>query len=130
MYTVKFFFNVSFQTLDVLKTHNDKTRREISAEGKSTKINDILNLYVTINYTEDDDKKKIDEDIVFNFQSFIESLSYTEVIVEFDVIENFDNKTEKTVFTKEKLSKENFVLFCTGSRYITHNSIRAGIIDF
>ena len=130
MYTVKFFFNVSFQTLDVLKTHNDKTRREISAEGKSTKINDILNLYVTINYTEDDDKKKIDEDIVFNFQSFIESLSYTEVIVEFDVIENFDNKTEKTVFTKEKLSKENFVSFCTGSRYITHNSIRAGIIDF
>ena len=130
MYTVKFFFNVSFQTLDLLKTHNDKTRREISAEGKSTKINDILNLYVTINYTEDDDKKKIDEDIVFNFQSFIESLSYTEVIVEFDVIENFDNKTEKTVFTKEKLSKENFVSFCTGSRYITHNSIRAGIIDF
>ena len=130
MYTVKFFFNVSFQTLDVLKTHNDKTRREISAEGKSTKINDILNLYVTIHYTEDDDKKKIDEDIVFNFQSFIESLSYTEVIVEFDVIENFDNKTEKTVFTKEKLSKENFVSFCTGSRYITHNSIRAGIIDF
>ena len=130
MYTVKFFFNVSFQTLDVLKTHNDKTRREISAEGKSTKINDILNLYVTINYTEDDDKKKIDEDIVFNFQSFIESLSYTEVIVEFDVIENFDNKTEKTVFTKEKLSKENFVSFCTGSRYITHHSIRAGIIDF
>ena len=114
----------------MLKTHNDKTRREISAEGKSTKINDILNLYVTINYTEDDDKKKIDEDIVFNFQSFIESLSYTEVIVEFDVIENFDNKTEKTVFTKEKLSKENFVSFCTGSRYITHNSIRAGIIDF
>ena len=45
------------------------------------------------------------------------------------MIENFDDGKEKPVVTKKKLSMEDFVLFCTGSRYITHNSMRAGIIE-
>ena len=44
---------------------------------------------------EDNDKKKIEEDIVFNFKNFIESLYYSEDIVELDVIENFNNEKEK-----------------------------------
>ena len=113
----------------MLKTHNDKARLELSTKGKSTKLNDFLKLYLTINYTEDDDKKKTDEDIVFHFKSFIESLYYFEDIVELDVIENFDNE-KNAVFTKKKLSIKDFILFCTGSRYITHNLMWAGTINF
>ena len=75
---------------------------ELSAKGKSTKLNDFLRLYSTINYTEDNDKEKIEEDIVFNFKNFIESLYYSEDIVELDVIENFDNEKEKSVVSKKK----------------------------
>ena len=105
----------------MLKTHNDKARLELSAKGKSTKLNDVLKLYSTINYSEDDGKEKIEEDIVFNFKNFIESLYYSEDIVEMDVIENFDNVKEKPVVTKKKLSIEDFVSFCAGSRHVTHN---------
>ena len=83
----------------MLKTHNDKARLELSAKGKSAKLNDVLKLYSTINYTEDDYKKKIEEDVVFNFKNFIESLYYSEDIVELDVTENFDNEKEKPVVT-------------------------------
>ena len=89
-----------------------------------------MKLYSTINYTEDDDKKKIEEDIVFNFKNLIVSLYYSEDIFELDVIENFDNEKEKPVVTKNKLSIEAFVSFCTRSRYITHNLMLAGTIDF
>ena len=89
-----------------------------------------MKLYSTINYTEDDDKKKIEEDIVFNFKNFIVSLYYSEDIFELDVIENFDNEKEKPVVTKNKLSIEAFVSFCTRSRYKTHNLMLAGTIDF
>ena len=58
-------------------------------------MNDVLKLHSTINYTEDNDKKKIQENIVFNFKNFIESLYYSEDIVELDVIENFNNEEEK-----------------------------------
>ena len=61
----------------MLKTHSDKVRLELSAKGKSTKLNNVLRLHSTINYTEDHDKKKIEEDIVFNFKNFVESLYYT-----------------------------------------------------
>ena len=55
----------------MLKAHSDKARLELSAKGKSTKLNDVLKLYSTINYTEEDnDKKKIEEDIDFNFKNF------------------------------------------------------------
>ena len=77
-----------------------------------------MKLYSTINYTDDNDKKKIEENIV------------SEDIAELDVIENFDNEKEKPVVSKKKLTIEDFVSFCTGSRYITHNLMRAGTIDF
>ena len=55
----------------MLKAHSDKARLELSAKEKSTKLNDVLKLYSTINYTEEDnDKKKIEEDIDFNFKNF------------------------------------------------------------
>ena len=60
---------------------------------------------------EDDDKKKIEEDIVFDFKNSMESLYYSEDIVEQDVTENFDNEKEKPVVTKKKLSIEDFVSF-------------------
>ena len=104
-----------FQVFDVLKTHNDKTRLELSAKGKSTKLNDILKLYSTISYTEDNNKKKIEDDIVFNFKILIDSLYYSEEIAELDVIKNFDNEKEKPVVTKKKLPLEDFVSFYTGS---------------
>ena len=93
------------------------------------KLNDVLKLYSTINYTEDNEKEKIVEDIVFDFKNIIESLYYFEDIVELDVIENFDNEKEKPVVSKKKLTIEDFVSFCTGSRYITHNLMRVGTID-
>ena len=114
----------------MLKTHSDKARLELSAKGKSTKLNDVLKLYSTINYTEDNEKKKIEEDIVFNFKNFIESLYYSEDIVELDVIKNFDNDKENPVVRKKKLTIEDFISFCTGSRYITHNLMRVKTIDF
>ena len=114
----------------MLKVHSDKARLELSAKRKSTKLNGVLKLYSTINYTKDDDKKKIEEDIVFKFKNFIESLYYSEDIVELDVIENFDNEKEKSVVSKKKLEIEDFVSFCTGSRYIAHNLMRAGTIFF
>ena len=89
-----------------------------------------MKLYSTINYTEDDDKKKVEEHIVFNFKNFIESLCYSEDIVELDAIENFDNEKEKPVVTEMKLSIEDFASFCKGSIYITCNSMRARTIDF
>ena len=52
-------------------------------------------MHSTINYTADNDKKKIEEDIVFNLKNFIESPYYSEDIVELDVIENFNNEKEK-----------------------------------
>ena len=121
---------IIFQVLDVLKTRSNKARLELSAKGKSTKRNDVLKLYSTINYTENDDKKKTEEYIVFNFKNFIAFLYYSEDIVELDVIENFDNDKENPVVSKKKLTIEDFVSFCTGSRYITHNLMRAGTIDF
>ena len=114
----------------MLKAHSDKARLKLSAKGKSIKLNDVLKLYSTNEYTEDDDKKKIEENIVINFKNFIESLYYSEDIVELDVTENFDNKKEKPVVTKKKLSIEDFVSFCAGSRYITHNLMRTGTINF
>ena len=114
----------------MLKTHNDQARLELLAKGKSTKLIDVLKLYSTINYTEDDDKKKIEGDIVFDFKNFIESLYYPEDIAELDVIDNFDNEKEKPVVTKEKLLIEDFVSFCRGSRYKIHNLMGAGTIDF
>ena len=45
------------------------------------------------------------------------------------MIENFDNEKEKPLFTKNKLSIDDFVSFCTGSRYITHNLMQARTID-
>ena len=53
-----------------------------------------------------------------------------EDIVEPDVIENSDNEKEKPVIIKKKLTIEDFVSFFTGSRYITHNLMRAGTINF
>ena len=52
----------------------------------------------------------------------------SEDIVELDVLD-FDNE-KKPVVAKKKLSVEDFVSFCTGSRYITHNLMRAGTINF
>ena len=46
------------------------------------------------------------------------------------MIENFDNKKEKPVVSRKKLTIEDFVSFCTGSRYIAHNLMRVGTIDF
>ena len=89
--------------------HSDKARLKLLAKGKSVKLNKVLKLYSTINYTEDDGKKKIKEDNVFNFKNFIESLYYSEGIVGLDVIENFDNKKEKPEVTDKKLS--TFVLY-------------------
>ena len=89
--------------------YSDKARLKLLAKGKSVKLNKVLKLYSTINYTEDDGKKKIKEDNVFNFKNFIESLYYSEGIVELDVIENFDNKKEKSEVTNKKLS--TFVLY-------------------
>ena len=42
----------------MLKTHNEKARLELSAKGKSTKLNDVLKLYSIINYKESDGEKK------------------------------------------------------------------------
>ena len=47
-----------------------------------------------------------------------------------DLIENFDNERKKPVVTKKKLSIEDFVMFCAGSRYITYNLMQAGTIKF
>ena len=46
------------------------------------------------------------------------------------MIENFDNEKEKPVVSNKKLLIEDFFSFCTGARYITHNLMRAGTIDF
>ena len=46
------------------------------------------------------------------------------------MIENFDNKKEKPVVSRKKLTIEDFVSFCTGSRYIAHNLMRDGTIHF
>ena len=46
------------------------------------------------------------------------------------MIENFDNEKEKPVFSKKKLTIEDFVSFCTESRDITRNLIEAGTINF
>ena len=59
-----------------------------------------------------------------------QSSHYSEDVVELDVIENFDNEKEKTVVSKKMLTIEDFVSFCAGSRYITHNLMRAGTISF
>ena len=89
-----------------------------------------MKLYWTIDYTKHDDKKKTEEDIIFTFENFIEFLYYFGDIVELDVTGNFDNEKEKPVVAKKKLSIEDFVSFCTGSRYITHNLMRTKTIDF
>ena len=90
----------------------------------------LLACKTAISYTKDHDKKKIEEDFIFNFKYFIESLYYSEDIAELDVIENFDNEKEKPVVSKKDLTIEDFVSLCTGSRYITHNLIWAGTIGF
>ena len=66
----------------MLKTHNEKARLELSAKGKSTKLNDVLKLYSIINYKESDGEKKNEQYIVFSFKNFIESLYFSEDIVE------------------------------------------------
>ena len=67
--------------------------------------------------------------IFFSFKNFIESLYYSKDTIESDVIENFDNGKEKPVVSKKKLTIEDFVSFCTGLRYITHNLMRDETID-
>ena len=44
--------------------------------------------------------------------------------------ENLDNEKEKPMVTKKKFSIDDFVSFCAGSGYITHNLMRTGTIDF
>ena len=53
-----------------------RVRFKLSAKRKSTRLNAVLKLYSTIDYTEDNDKKKIEEDIFSNLKNFIESLYY------------------------------------------------------
>ena len=53
-----------------------RVRFKLSAKRKSTKLNDDLKLYSFIDYTEDNGKKKIEEDIFSNLKNFIESLYY------------------------------------------------------
>ena len=40
------------------------------------------------------------------------------------MIEDFDNKKEKPVVSKKKLTIEDFASFCTGSRCKAHNLMR------
>ena len=68
--------------------------------------------------------------MLFSILKISLSLYYSEDFVELDVIENFDNEKEKPVVSKKKLTIEDFVSFCTGSRYITHNLMQGGTIDF
>ena len=105
-------------------------RIDFHLKGNKKKLNEVLKLYWTTDYTKHDDKKKPEEDIVFTFENFIEFLYYSGDIVELDVTENFDNEKEKPVVAKKKLSIEDFVSFCTGSRHITHNLMRAKTIHF
>ena len=46
------------QVVEMLKAHSDKARLELSAKGKSTNLNEVLKLHSTINYAEDNGKKK------------------------------------------------------------------------
>ena len=46
------------------------------------------------------------------------------------MIKNFDNQKEKPVVSKKKLTIEDSFLFRRGSRYITHNLMRTGTINF
>ena len=39
-------------------------------------------------------------------------------------------RKKNPVVSKKKLTIEDFLSFCTGSRYITHNLMQAGTIDF
>ena len=46
------------------------------------------------------------------------------------MIENFDKEKEKPVVSKKKLTIADFVSFCTGSKFIAHNLMQTGAINF
>ena len=112
-----------------MKSHVADALLELSSNGRVTKLNDVLRLYSTIHYTADDnDKKQREEDIVFNFTNFIESLYQSEGI---DPVQLYDaeDEIEKAPVAKT-LSIEDFICFCTGSRYITPSVVLTGTIEF
>ena len=112
-----------------MKSHVADALLELSSNGRVTKLNDVLRLYSTIHYTADDnDKKQREEDIVFNFTNFIESLYQSEGI---DPVQLYDaeDEIEKAPVAKT-LSIEDFICFCTDSRYITPSSVLTGTIEF
>ena len=56
-------------------------------------------------------RKKIEENIVSNFEKFIEVLYYSEDIVELDVIENFDNRRKSQWLLKRSYRLRIFFRF-------------------
>ena len=81
--------------MDVLKNHKLEAVLELSNQGRCTELKDVLNLFTDINYSEDNKKKKTEEDIVFNFLNAIEAIFNNENKA-VDVIENpLDREEEK-----------------------------------
>lgn len=120
-----------FGVLDVLKEHSEDAIRELCRGSEKGAVNDVLKLF-SPSYTETSqgdivksDKKCKEEDIYFNFTNFVESLHEDDRNYSLNVI---DVETGDT--TTKHVTINDFLMFCTGSRYISQSMKGTGKIKF
>ena len=98
-----------------MKEHAEEAMKELSIDGKSTTLADVLKLLGSVIYTSDDEiKKQKEEDIIYNVTNFIESLYHLEDLKVVKVTD-IDTDNETTEVKDQVLCIEDFVLFCSGS---------------
>ena len=104
---------------------------ELSNQGRCTELQDVLNLFTDIRYSENEERKKKEEDIVFNFLNAMEAIFNNEnkPVEVFENPLNHEDNSEQ-ISQKTTLSIEDIVMFFTGSKFITASMKNVGTINF
>ena len=118
-----------------MKRHSDEAIIELKL-CESQKSCDVLKLFGKISYTEIKEgdresnlQKEQEEDIYYNFTSFIEAVGASELnkihVIESDFENSGSEKQEEKMLTLEDI-----VTFTSGSKFVTHSMLETGTTEF
>ena len=118
-----------------MKRHSDEAIIELKL-CESQKSCDVLKFFGKISYTEIKEgdresnlQKEQEEDIYYNFTSFIEEVGASELnkihIIESDFENSGSEKQEEKMLTLEDI-----VTFTSGSKFVTHSMLETGTTEF
>ena len=125
---------------NILTTHYNESVKEFVNQTKQA-AEDLLEVFKTVNYTiNSTEKKDKEEDIVYNFSNFLESLdvkAYNRltISIDYDDDEEEEGNKQENKDAVESTYQRNITLidvirFCTGSKYILDSMKGNGTIKF